>query len=228
LSFEGLRESVQNFSPEIRETVGMRWADAALAEHASIASFSRFSLHLLAVGAPSELIASSHKAALDEIKHAKMCFSISSAYLGEDLSPGKLPLDGNVIGETDLCSIVTAAVVEGCIGETISAFEATLAMEKAQLKATRNTLSVIAGDELRHAQLSWRFVKWAMGQNEAAVKEAIGMGFDRVLSGSPLPEPPAKPAVLEIHGLLDDHARWHCHKQACEQIIAPAVSALLG
>jgi hypothetical protein len=37
----------------------------ALFQHASVASFARFSLELLALGAPPDLVAAAHAAALD-------------------------------------------------------------------------------------------------------------------------------------------------------------------
>lgn len=47
------------------------WSLAAQQEHASIASFSKFSLELMAVGAPAALLVRAHEAALDEINHAR-------------------------------------------------------------------------------------------------------------------------------------------------------------
>jgi hypothetical protein len=165
---------------------------------------------------------------MDEVKHARMCLSIASIYLGQEISPGKLPLDGDIIGSTNLPNVVHSAVVEGCIGETISAFEATLAMEKSEFSAVKNTLGIIAEDELKHAQLSWGFVSWALKQNDPLVRKAIKDGFERILRGVPIQEPPKDEVNLEKHGLLGKNAQWHCHKEACEQIISPAVKALLG
>ena len=48
------------------------WLADALLEHASIASFAQTTLKLLALGAPSDLIADSQRAALDEVEHAKI------------------------------------------------------------------------------------------------------------------------------------------------------------
>ena len=55
-----------------------KWLAAALAEHASVASFSKFALELLAVGAPASLLQRAHQAALDEIRHAQLSFDVVS------------------------------------------------------------------------------------------------------------------------------------------------------
>ena len=54
------------------------WQADALMEHASIASFARFSLQLLALGAPARLVRDAQAAALDEVRHAEHAFSIAS------------------------------------------------------------------------------------------------------------------------------------------------------
>ena len=60
-----------------RRARGRAWTADALLEHASVASFSRLSLALLAVGAPADLVALAHRAALDEIRHARLCFALA-------------------------------------------------------------------------------------------------------------------------------------------------------
>ncbi|HVM69350.1 MAG TPA: hypothetical protein VM204_05885, partial [Gaiellaceae bacterium] len=51
-----------------RDRLERHWLREAAAEHASVASFSRFSLQLLAVGAPPDLLVAAHEAALDEAR----------------------------------------------------------------------------------------------------------------------------------------------------------------
>ncbi|PIE05451.1 MAG: Tenascin, partial [Sorangium cellulosum] len=42
--------------PEVMEALANRWADIAAMEHASVASFARFTLQLMALGAPADLL----------------------------------------------------------------------------------------------------------------------------------------------------------------------------
>src|SRR5262245_889099 len=62
----------QPVDPTTRAALAAAWLRDAQMEHASIASFARFTLELLAVGAPAELVADSQRASLDEIEHARM------------------------------------------------------------------------------------------------------------------------------------------------------------
>ena len=48
-------------SPALRRRLAELWSQDALLEHASIASFSRFALQLLAVAAPPALVAGAHR-----------------------------------------------------------------------------------------------------------------------------------------------------------------------
>jgi hypothetical protein len=64
---------------DLRRRLAERWSRAALAEHASIASFARFTLQLLRGG-------------LDEIEHARLSFRVASVFAGRSLGPGPLPI----------------------------------------------------------------------------------------------------------------------------------------
>jgi hypothetical protein len=204
------------------------WTDSALAEHASIASFSKFSLHLMAVGAPPELLAAAHQAALDEVRHAQQSFEIASIYAGEPLAPGPLDLSGDVLGPLDLPSIVAATVVEGCINETIAALQAQHAAEGAKPEYLRKTLVGIANDEQKHATLAWRFVAWALECGGPPTAESVRLAFAATLDARRRPVPASDPdgAILGEHGRLDDAARHRIRQEAIDQVIRPTVRSL--
>jgi hypothetical protein len=188
-----------------RARITRAWANDAAMEHASIASFARFVLDLLSVGAQHELVGDAQAAMRDEIEHARACFAIASAYAGRALGPGRLDVSGTTTAPS-LADAAAAAVLEGCIGETLSAALAHERASGAKDDATRRTLTTIAEDEARHAELAWRFVGWALlhGDSEVRVRvEAAFAGapfpaaFDGVLRGIPT-------ATLRAHGLLDE------------------------
>src|SRR5262249_6350017 len=77
---EGDRPSTDGRTPEERASLAEAWTASALFEHASVASFSRVSLELMAAGAPADLVELAHLAALDEIRHARLCFALAAAY----------------------------------------------------------------------------------------------------------------------------------------------------
>ncbi len=79
---------------KMRKAAAEFWTRVGLMEHASVAAFSRFSLQLMALGAPSDLLQKSHEAAADEIRHARDAFALASHYAGRPVGPGVLPMEG--------------------------------------------------------------------------------------------------------------------------------------
>lgn len=85
-----------------RERLAAAWTRDALYEHASVASFARFVLQLLAVGAPPALVLAGQAAIGDEVRHAQQCFALASAYAGAPVGPGPLAMDGALPGHVTL------------------------------------------------------------------------------------------------------------------------------
>ena len=150
-------------------------ADAAL-EHASIASFARFALELLAVGAPAELVADAHRAALDEVEHARLAYGLAAAY-GAAAGPGPLAL-ARLEVRSDLAAIAASAVAEGCVAETFAAVGARVALAECTDPGVIAVLRRVADDELRHAELAFRFVAWAARTGGPSVASAVARALD--------------------------------------------------
>jgi hypothetical protein len=238
--------SCEALTRDERASLAEAWSAAALFEHASVASFARFSLELLAAGAPSDLVAAAHEAALDEIEHARLCFALASAYAGMDVAPGPFPLGGQVRLGAGLAGLAASTVVEGCVGETVAAVIAAEQLARATDPAARAALARIAADEARHAELAWRTVAWALraGGSEvmAAVEQALvaALGAPSAAGGPSLASPgddggsarrsaelcPQTPG-LEAHGLLDAATQAHLVASAMDDVVAPAARALL-
>ncbi|MCR4302308.1 MAG: hypothetical protein NUV51_11910, partial [Sulfuricaulis sp.] len=96
------------------------WLVAARMEHAAVGAFARFVLQLLAFGAPADLVEASQRAMVDETRHAKICFALTSVYAGCDVSPDKLSLN-NAFDESSPREVLEAVIREGCIGECLAA-----------------------------------------------------------------------------------------------------------
>jgi hypothetical protein len=213
-----------------RALLAEAWANDAAMEHASVASFSRFSLALLAAGAPAELVELAHRAALDEVRHARLCFDLASRYAGETLGPGPFPFDAEVHIEADLASLAASTAREGCLGETIAAMVASEQLARAKDPAVRAALEEIAEDEAGHALLAWKTVAWAVRVGGAPVRAAV----ERVLLGA-LPPKVAPPrasaetsAKLEAHGQLDAFTRASTVADAIANVVVPAARELLA
>ncbi len=137
-------------------------------EHASIAAFASFSLELLALGAPAELVGEATRAMSDEQRHAMRCFALASAYAEQALGPDALCIDGSLAAPT-LESILETTLLEGCIGELVAAAEARESASLTRDHFVHRTLCEIADDESRHATLAWRFLSWAIERGGAGL-----------------------------------------------------------
>jgi hypothetical protein len=115
---------VEGLAADERTRIAREWLLDAQMEHASIASFGRFALDLIAFGAPLDLVCDAQRAALDEVRHAQTCFAVASAYAGGyPYGSGALSLDGAEFGTT-LSEAAVAAFREGCVGQTTAALVA--------------------------------------------------------------------------------------------------------
>jgi hypothetical protein len=156
----------------LRSRLAEAWLDDALLEHASVAAFARFTLELVALGAPADLVRDATAAALDEVEHAKLCFSLAGRYADEPLGPTALDVSCS-LAKISLSELAVATFHEGCVGETLAALVASEQLAGARDAHVGAALAKIADDEARHAELAWRTVKWALAEGGSQVRAAI-------------------------------------------------------
>jgi hypothetical protein len=156
------------FSVEPDATQADKWLAAAKLEHASVAAFSATSIRLMALGAPPALIAGAHRAALEEIEHARIAFALASAYANTPLSPAAFP-EVRATPMT-LHELAIETFVDGCIGETVAALEAEREAAEAP-PALAGMLRTIAAEEATHAALAWQIVAWCVQQDRSILDE---------------------------------------------------------
>jgi len=156
-----------------------RWIGDALDEHASVGAFARLSLQLLGVGAPSALLRRTHRAALDEIRHAELCFGLATRFTGVTLSAGPLPLPHQIAISYDLATIAVEALLDGSIQEALSAAEARQRARTAKDEPERELLNLISRDDVRHARLAEDIVGWCVETGGPIVVNVLLEALDR-------------------------------------------------
>lgn len=201
------------------------WARVALMEHASIAAFARFSLQLMSLGAPAELIELTTAAMADETKHAKACFALASHYAGGALGPARLPVERS-LDESSLREIVINTIREGCVGETVAAIEAREAAEHVTDPALRALLLTISADETRHAELAYRFVQWALTQGDASLLQAVRAEFASLDRPAPSGTISAFERRALEHGVVPETLRGVIRARAIADVVLPCARAL--
>jgi hypothetical protein len=226
----GPAPAVDALGPETRRALEEAWLKDALFEHASVATFARFAMQLLAVGAPARLLHDTLAAGNDEIRHAELCFALASAYAGRPLAPAAFPLPAELPVDRDLADIVAETIVEGCIGETLAATQAEAQLAITTDPSVRESLLSTVEDETRHAELAWRVVAWAVrsgGERVRRIAERTFAGFD----------PPPAPAIdlsevdraaFAAHGRLEPDEARRVALLAISEVVRPCAAALLG
>ncbi|MGO9838558.1 MAG: ferritin-like domain-containing protein [Polyangiaceae bacterium] len=221
----GVRPDLAGLSVGARAQLATYWSEVGLMEHASIAAFARFALQLLALGAPPDLIVLSHQAMADETEHARLAFSLASAYGGVESGPGALAIAG-AFEDFDSAAFVATLVREGCIGETVAAVEASEALQGAQDPAVRTVLGTIARDELRHAELAWKTLAWCVASARVEadlVRDQVSRGLcelrNRRRQGA---------EDMAEHGVLGASAGEALRQAAASHVIERCARALLG
>jgi hypothetical protein len=225
--------AVDGLSEADRAVLASAWTDDALLEHASVASFARLSLSLLAASAPADLVARAHAAALDEVRHARLCFALASAYARHVVAPGALSLGGSVPVDATLEAIAVSTIREGCVGETVAAVVAAEQLARATDPAVRAALEEIAADEARHAELAWRVLAWTIRAGGSDVRRVAARTlFDAIATAAceatKLAASPAShaSATREGHGRLDVETTREVAVRAMTEVVAPAAWAL--
>lgn len=211
--------------------LAQQWRENGKTEHASVAAFAGLTLDLIALGAPPSLIAAANQDALDEIRHAEICFSLARALDGECESPGPFPeaQRAKTLPRSRTLALAKLAVdslVDGALNEGVSARIIASLARRCEVSGVRERLKEIAADEGRHAAHGWTVVKWCLEQGGRPVADALH-GAARALPhqmNSELPEA-ARDGSWErwgIHGSRreDEAGRLRgraCDNRACQQ-----------
>ena len=140
------------------------WLDQARGEHASVASFAAFSLRLMALGAPLELLDAATRAGRDEVRHAQLCLARAAARLA--LPPSRLTLGAlapeviNGVSAQTRDELALSTLDEGAVGEFASVLGMIDRLGGATDAADAGVLHTLIGDELRHVALAVRTLLW--------------------------------------------------------------------
>ena len=213
----------------INQAIATEFSEQGEGEHGSVASFARHTLQLMTMGAPSELLISSQKASMDEIRHAKMAYGLAATFLGSNVRPGSLDIDGSVKSSSKE-DIIQSVINEGCIGETISAVRMKLQSHYAQQPMVKDILEQIAADESNHAQLAWNTVQWAVERYsdlQDIAEETFKMQLDRPITSLNNKNMNQcyhceQDKGLRDHGLLLDEDKDNAEVLGMQNVIEPA------
>jgi hypothetical protein len=224
-----LRPDVDALDTATRAALADVWMKDALAEHASVASFSRFVLQCLSLGAPLSILQGAQQACADEIEHARIAFGLASAYADRPMGPGRLDVGGALDENLDAVGVACGVAREGCIAELVSASIIARARDRARDPVVKRVLDQVAEQELAHALLAWRYLAWACGTGDARLRAQVARVFDHMhehVGLGALTALPADADRMRAHGYLGADERRRIAMTILENVIRPAARAL--
>lgn len=201
-----------------RAALASHWLDAARMEHASVASFARLTLELLAVGAPPELLVRAQAAGIDEVRHAQACYGLAQALGAGDVGPGPLAVDGSLRAPS-LRDLAAATAREGCVFETVAALQAQVEAVQANHPTLQAWLQPIADDEGRHAELAWEIVRWAVDTGGDDVRAAVVAALDEAEDA--LSRPVVVPMLPRGFGAIGGDDLGALRRHAIAAVVTP-------
>ncbi len=161
-----------------RSALAAQWRENGRTEHASVAAFARLTLDLVALGAPPELVAAAQRDALDEIRHAELCFALARAIDGRSESPSAFPAAARArtlsrVRSVALVELAVDSLIDGALHEGVSARIVAKLARRAADPTVRAILRQIAADEGRHSAHGWDVVRFCLAEGGAPVAFAL-------------------------------------------------------
>lgn len=225
--------SLASLSAHERALLSSHWLREAGYEHASVASFARFSLELLSLGAPASLLEASLRAGLDEVAHARLAYSLAVLFDPSHAVVGPGPLPAPALPAVSIARFVCDTFRDGCVAETYAAHEARIAADECALPEVRDALDRIARDEAEHAALAFRALAWALRALGPAAREALSLALDALVHDeiSPLSdESPSSlsPSARSLGGARTPLERAVTREALTRTVLVPCARALLA
>jgi hypothetical protein len=169
--------SITATSP-VPDGLAAQWRENGRTEHASVAAFARLTLDLVALGAPPHIISAAQADAIDEVRHAELCFSLARSLDGRQQDPGPFPDAKHArtlppMRTLGLATLAVDSLVDGALHEGVSARIIAKLAKQCEVPAIRGVLKEIAADEGRHSAHGWDVVEWCLAEGKAPVANAL-------------------------------------------------------
>ena len=209
------------------------WCEVAQLEHSSVASFARFTLDLMGLGAPADLLLATQEAAADEVRHARRAIEIASALTGEKLSFGELSVGSLNVGASR-GEVLDRLIREACFNETLGVAEVTAQASCCDHSLIQAHLDEVRDDETRHAGLAWRSLQWILESapqtERAALELRARLRFteltEELLNKRAVSVERQDALTLNHFGVLTALQTQRAHLTAYHAVIAPSITAL--
>ncbi|MEZ4375896.1 MAG: ferritin-like domain-containing protein [Polyangiaceae bacterium] len=197
------------------------WGTQAQLEHASVASFARARLELIALGAPRALVRRYAAAAREELQHTALALEVLHALGGRSMSLAAIPLPPAAESPLEperqaaLAALARRTVSEAFEPEAVAALALHNAAQRCACPELKRILTSVAVDERRHARLALDTVLWCLEESNPSVPLRLPRFID---DSAPRLQAPEERAA-RAYGVISE-ADWVAARTRCRGPLA--------
>ncbi len=168
--------TADRLSAEEREIAATIWRKRIENEYLAISTFAVLSIDLCAARAPADVLSLTHRAAIDEVRHAEYCCRLASIYSGRDEQPeGGLSDLPDEPARPKREQALANALLVSCVAETYATVVLNAVRPEATDPVVAAVLANIYADEVVHARIGWSYLAHCLrlggaGERDAAAK----------------------------------------------------------
>jgi hypothetical protein len=225
----------------VAQALARFWADTGLAAHAAMTAQAELAAHLLRLDAPAPLLHGAARTLLDETAISSACLELAQRYgATESLPPIPSRRDATPDAERVerrelvLGTLLLGTLRRGCIAATVESSCAREALEHCKEPAAREVLLLIEHGRARSAQLSWRFLGWALraahgapGSAELADQVRVAVLTALGTAAEPAPLTQHERQLLR-HGVLGRGQRLQIEQRVLREVVLPCMENALA
>ncbi len=227
----------------VAQVLARFWSQAGIAAHAEMTAQAELAAHLLRLDAPAPLLHGVARTLLDETAISSACLDLARRHGAAESSPpapsrregGLDPERGSPDrGEFVLGTLLLGTLRRGCIAATVESSCAREALEHCQEPAAREVLLQIEHGRARSAQLSWRFLGWALrvalsAPGSAELEDQVRVAVLTALGTTAAPAPLSQhERQLLRHGVLGSAQRLVIEQRVLREVVLPCMENALA
>lgn len=225
------RSTASSLTDAERTLLADTWRRRSQAEYLAISTFAVLSMDLCAARAPADVLSLTHRAAIDEVRHAELCARLASIYSGQNELPppgmSDLP-DDPTRPKRD--QAVANALLVSCVAETVATVVLATVRETVEDPVVAAVLEQLYADEVQHARLGWAYLAANVRDGGDRFREVAAEMIPIAVAGAanvvdkPKPEDPTSPR-LKAHGFVTPTEERALFAKTVAEVLAPGFEA---
>jgi hypothetical protein len=212
----------------IARYLGHSWREAGVTAHGAAAAQAEFAVGLLRLAAPADLLRGAARGMLDEAALSAACLGLAGRYGAAQVRLSPIPRRDSA-PEVDRNELVLSTLRRGCVAAAVEASCAREALEHCQDAAVREVLLQMEHGRARTAQLSWRFMGWALRETGRELADQVRVAVLTTLGAqASVPQLSVRDRQLLRHGVLGAAQRLAIEQRVLRDVVLPCMENTLA